>query len=220
MRPRFLIALLLVASCTPSESAATPTAGATTDPPSTTIVDNASVTTLAPGEGANVIEEFSFDDAEAVYLLVDHRSDPEVVAAAEGALAAGASGDQLWAATYVWSNEGTDPEPLVALLADQESAIRYMAATGLIARGRIEGFSPLIAALTDESVLAGFEPAGPVWAAATTALVRFTAISAHGPPWDADTARLQLAQDRWQTWLQANQSQLFFDAVDLIWSTR
>ena len=219
MRPRLLIALLLLASCTPSESAAPPTAGATTSAPSSTIADDGSVTTLPREEAAGVIEGFSFVDADAVYLLVDHRSDPEVVAAAEGALAAGVSGDQLWAATYVWSNEGADAEPLLELLDDGDSGIRYMAATGLIARGRIEGFSPLIAALTDESVLTGFEPPGPVWAAAATALVRYTAISAHGPPFDADTSRLELAQDRWQTWLEGNQSGLVFDAVDLIWST-
>lgn len=219
MRPRFVIALLLLAACTQSDSPDPSTTAATTGATSSVTFDTSPPTTIAPGEGMEVIDGFSFADQEAVYLLVDHRSDPEVVAAAEAALAGGASGDELWAATFVWSNEGTDPDPLVELLDDEDSSIRYMAATGLIGRGRVEGFGPLIAVLTDESVLRGFEPAGPVWAAATTALVRFTAISAHGPPWDADTARLQLAQDRWQEWLEANQSRLAFDAVDLIWST-
>lgn len=220
MRRRFLIGLLLIASCTPSESVTESTDVATTGATSSsTGADGTTTTTLAPAEAVNVIEGFTFADADAVYLLVDHSGDTEVVAAAREALEAGASGDQLWAATYVWSNEGGDAEPLVGLLNNEDSAIRYMAAAGLIARGRIEGFPPLIEALTDESVLRGFEPLGPVWVAAATALVQYTAISAHGPPFDADSSRLELAQDRWQAWLEINQSRLTFDSVDLVWRT-
>lgn len=167
----------------------------------------------------NVIAGFSLGDAAAVYLLADHRSDSDVVEAARAALVDGASGAQLWAATYVWSNEGTDPEPLLELLDREDPAIRFMAATGLIARGRIEGFPPLIDALTDESLLIGFEPPGPVWVAAATALVRYTATSSNGPPFDADTARLHIAQGRWQAWFDANESRLEFDEVDRLWGT-
>jgi hypothetical protein len=220
MRRRFLFGLLLLASCTPSESATPSTDVAATGATSSSTVADGTITTLAPAEGAHVIERFSFADADSVYLLVDHIGNTEVVTAAREALETGASGDQLWAATYVWSNEGGDAEPLVALLGNEDSAIRYMAATGLIARGRIEGFRPLIEALTDESVLRGFEPPGPVWAAAATALVRFTAISENGPPFDADPARLQLAQERWRAWFDGNESRLTFDDVDLVWSTR
>jgi hypothetical protein len=164
-----------------------------------------------------VISGFSFSDSEAFLNLIDHSSDPGVVEAAGAALVAGVSGEQLWAAVYVWSNDGNDPEPLVALLDNEDAAVRYMAATGLIGRGRIEGFGPLIEALTDETPLPGFEPPVPVWMAAATSLVRFTAISEHGPPFDADLSRLELARDRWRDWLAANETQLVFDSLDLVW---
>jgi hypothetical protein len=216
---RVLVAFLLLAACTSSGSTApsaeVPASGATTS----STQGNSVATTLPPEAVADIISGFTLGDVDAVYLLVDHRGEPEVVAAAREALTVGASGDQLWAATYVWSNEGTDPEPLLELLDSDDSAVRYMAAAGLIARGRSEGFGPLIAALTDENVLRGFEPAGPVWAAAATALVRYTAISANGPPFDASTAQLELAQGRWESWLESNQAGLRFDAVELIWST-
>lgn len=214
MRPRLLIALLLVASCTRAGSATPPPDGG---PTGSSTTPAGAATPLASGEGAEVIEEFSLSDADAFVRLTDHGQDPVVVAAAEKALSGGASGDQLWAATYVWSNEGSDPEPLVALLDNESAAVRFMAATGLIARGRIEGFTSLIDSLTDESFLVGFEPPRPVWDAAATSLVRFTGIADNGPPFDADPPRLRLAQERWRAWFEANQARLSFDPERLLW---
>jgi hypothetical protein len=211
MRPRLFIALLLVASCS-SAGSPTPDEASTTS----TAVDTP-VTTLPPGESASVIDGFSFSDPDAFHRLTDHSGDPDVVEAAGAALIAGVSGEQLWAAVYVWSNEGADPEPLVALLNNEEAAVRFMAATGLIARGRIEGFTTLIDSLTDESFLTGFEPPRPVWDAAATSLVRFTGIADNGPPFDADTPRLRLAQERWRAWFEANQARLTFDSEELLW---
>jgi len=128
----------------------------------------------------------------------------------------GASGLQAWAATYVWANGGDDVAPLLALLADADPEIRVMAATGLIARGDAAGFEPLIATLTDDAVTAGF-PA-PVWQNAAVALVRFTAISANGPPFDGSPKQRQTAADAWTAWLDTNRASLGFDPATALWS--
>jgi len=168
-------------------------------------------------DAAMTLSSFSFTNDKAQYAVHDHRSDTALVQAAGAALAAGVSGPELWAATWIWVNEGGDPGPLLPLLTNADANIRIMAATGLIARGRVEGFSPLIDELTDVSVLVGQEPPSTAWAAATTSLVRFTANADNGPPFDADASRRVLAQQRWRDWLAANQASLTFDGETGLW---
>jgi hypothetical protein len=170
-------------------------------------------------DATSLLSSFSFTDDNSQYAVHDHRSDTALVKAAGAALAAGATGPQLWAATWVWVNEGDDPAPLLPLLSNADPGIRIMAATGLIARGKPEGFMPLIDELNDESNLAGQEPPTSAWAAATTSLVRFTGIADNGPPFDADASRRVLAQRRWRDWLAANQAALTFDAEKGLWQT-
>jgi hypothetical protein len=165
------------------------------------------------------LSSFSFDNDDAQYAVHDHRSDTAMVKAAGDALTAGVTGPALWAATWIWVNEGDDPSPLLPLLTNADANIRIMAATGLIARGRVEGFAPLFDELTDVSVLVGQEPPSTAWVAATTSLVRFTAIADNGPPFDADATRRVLAQQRWRDWLAANQASLAFDGEKGLWHT-
>ena len=181
--------------------------------PDTSVSDTA----ITPSAAASVLASFKFDDPETQYAIHDHRSEPALVAAAGAALATGVTGPELWAATWIWVNEGDDPAPLLALLTNDDPSIRIMAATGLIARGRQEGFTPLIEALTNESILVGQEPPTTAWAAAATSLVRFTAISDNGPPFDADTTRRLTAQQRWRDWFAQNQATLTFNVDEGQW---
>jgi hypothetical protein len=174
---------------------------------------------ISPQDAAATLSSFSFDNDDAQYAVHDHRSDTAMVKAAGDALTAGVTGPALWAATWIWVNEGDDPSPLLPLLTNADANIRIMAATGLIARGRVEGFAPLIDELTDVSVLVGQEPPSTAWVAATTSLVRFTAIADNGPPFDADATRRVLAQQRWRDWLAANQASLAFDGEKGLWHT-
>ena len=174
---------------------------------------------MSAQDAAAALSSFSFENDDAQYAVHDHRSDAALVHAAGDALATGVSGPQLWAATWIWVNEGDDAAPLLPLLTNSDPAIRIMAATGLIARGRSEGFAPLIDELTDASVLIGQEPPTSGWAAATTSLVRFTGIADNGPPFDADASRRVLAQQRWRDWLTANQASLTFDGGKGLWHT-
>jgi hypothetical protein len=222
-----LVILVLTSGCSNSSSRApqttvSQTASAGTD--SVPVNSSAGTASTAASDGGMTAQEataalssFSFDNGDAQYAVHAHRSDAAMVQAAGDALAAGVSGPELWAATWIWVNEGDDPAPLLPLLTNTDPAIRVMAATGLIARGRSEGFAPLIDELTDASALVGQEPPTTAWAAATTSLVRFTGISDNGPPFDADASRLVLAQQRWRDWLTANQASLTFDAEKGLW---
>ena len=169
--------------------------------------------------GQKIIPTHLFENDDAQYAVHDHRSDSALIQAAGAALTTGVSGPELWAATWIWVNEGGDPLPLLPLLTNADASIRIMAATGLIARGRVEGFAPLIDELNDPSILVGQEPPTTAWAAATTSLVRFTAIADNGPPFDADASRRVVAQQRWRDWLAANQASLTFDGEKGLWHT-
>ncbi|MGB8858620.1 MAG: hypothetical protein WCC60_05160 [Ilumatobacteraceae bacterium] len=171
---------------------------------------------MTDAEADSLLSAYEATDQTSFGLLAEVRSDPAVVGAAARALAAGASGDQRWAATYVWVNEGSDPAPLLALLAVDDAAIRAMAATGLLARGRPEGFEPLIELLVDDSLRPG-QPPSEVWRDAVMALVRYTAISELGPPFDATTQQRAEAKERWQAWLDGNRDRLTFDEAESLW---
>jgi len=161
----------------------------------------------------------SFDPASADSNgLVTHENDPAVVAAAADALSADATGWTKWAATFVWANAGDSVEPLMRLLADADPAIRLMAAAGVLGRGRVEGFDPLIAALDDTSVLGGSEPPVMAWTFATNMLVSLTGEATNGPPFDADTGQRQAAKLKWTAWLAAHRGALKFDSTSGRWT--
>jgi len=242
-----LTALLLLAACTdgPGVSVVTTTAAAsdgTADAPTTaggvgagTIVtapvasEPVAVTTTATATtpsglplldaaaAADLIATFDTTDLYGFSILSAHRSDPAVVAVARQTLDGGAAGPSEWAAAYVWVNEGDDAGPLIALAASADPATRVMAATGLLARGRIEGFAPLVALLVDDTPTPGWPPSS-AWQDATTALARFTAISENGPPFDASPTQRENAAAKWQAWLDAHQATLTFDPEVALWT--
>jgi hypothetical protein len=226
-----LVCLLLASACSNSSSGAPSTSAARTvgsgpgsvadsgpaNSSDSTASTEATDSGMTAQDAATVLSSFSWDNDDAQYTVHDHRSDAALVKAAGDALATNPSGAQLWVATWIWVNEGDDPAPLLPLLTNADPSIRIMAATGLIARGRAEGFAPLIDELNDMSVLIGQEPPTTAWAQAATSLVRFTGISDNGPPFDADASRRVLAQQRWRDWFAANQAALTFTAEEGLW---
>lgn len=224
-----LVMFLLVSACSNTATKATQTTvgrTAVTGTDSVPVNSSGGTTStvvkdigMTPGDAVAALSSFSFENDDAQYAVHDHRSDSALIQAAGAALTTGVSGPELWAATWIWVNEGGDPLPLLPLLTNADASIRIMAATGLIARGRVEGFAPLIDELNDPSILVGQEPPTTAWAAATTSLVRFTAIADNGPPFDADASRRVVAQQRWRDWLAANQASLTFDGEKGLWHT-
>jgi hypothetical protein len=168
---------------------------------------------------AALLRSVDLADSDSLLLLADAAGDAGLIAAAEEALAAGATGDLRWAAVWVVVNGGSDAEILVPYATADDVTIRVMASTGLLARGRIEGFEPLIAALTDETLLVGRYPPEPAWTAAATTLVRWTGVAANGPPFDALASQRAVAQQRWTAWLDASGSSLMFDSAEGRWVT-
>lgn len=171
---------------------------------------------LSETEAHELLIGFDTADQVSFSVLAQDRSDPGLLAAARRSLDAGATGDERWAATYVWVNEGDDAAPLIGLLAADDAAIRVMAATGLLARGREDGFEPLFALIVDDSLRPGHPPS-QVWRDAAVALARYTAISELGPPLDASPAQRQLARTKWQAWFGEHRNALNFDAEVALW---
>lgn len=151
--------------------------------------------------------------------LYQYLGDKAVVAAAGALLDGGSASDDLpFAAAWVWANGADDSSRLVPLLGDKDPSIAMTAAIGLVAQGRIEGFPPLIAALTVDTQLSRIGMAEPAWTTATVALVEYTAISDFGPPFDALPGQRLLAQQRWQAWFASKKATLKFDPATALWS--
>lgn len=142
----------------------------------------------------------------------------EGVAAAEHILSTGAQGDTLWASTSLYASAGSDTAPLHQLLTSDTPTIRVLAGGGLVARGDVSGFDPLVEALTSSGWFYGAQPPLRLWHVATQLLVRATTISELGPPFDADEEQIKEAATRWQQWLEKNCHHLHFDATTGEWS--
>jgi hypothetical protein len=166
-----------------------------------------------------LLRSVNLADSDSLLPLADAAGDAGLIAAAEAALAAGATGDLRWAAVWVVVDAGTNADVLLPFATADDPTIRVMASTGLLARGRVEGFEPLIAALTDETVLVGRYPPEFAWSAATTALVRWTGIATNGPPFDAVASQRVLAMQRWTEWFNASRATLAFNAEEGRWVT-
>jgi len=170
--------------------------------------------------------------AASTVLKAVHLADPASLAALQGVrltaagtqaaadlLKAGASGDVLWAATYVYGSASGDPAPLKPIATDPNATatIRAMAAAGLVGGGDVAGFDPLIAALSGTDRMDGAEPAGAVWEFAADVLQRYTK-QGFGPLLTAtDAERITIAAE-WKTWLDANRAKLHFDATTQLWA--
>lgn len=140
-------------------------------------------------------------------------------AAARQALEEGTTGDGLWAATWIYASNGTDPAPLLPLLDNDDSSIRLMAAAALVSLGRAEGFDVLVRLIESEDSLRGSEPPTTVSRFALHTLARYTGVDlAPGPT--ASPEEVRATAGRWEAWLAENRDQLTFDADNGTWATR
>jgi hypothetical protein len=183
-------------------------------------------TSAAPADGAAVA-------AAATILKATHLGDPVSVTALQGirltdagtqaagdVLRAGATGDTLWAATYVYASGGGDPAVLRPIVADASASatVRAMAAAALLGGGDATGFDPLIAALSGTDRMDGSDPPGFVWEFAADVLERY-AHQGLGPTLTTSDAERATAAAKWKSWLDTNRAKLRFDTATQLWVT-
>ena len=221
-------------SGTPSASAGTPSAsagdaaetpaGSGTERPSGTPSASAGTPSASAGDAAvdaaaSVLTAARLSDADSLAALQGLRFTAAGTAAAARLLSSGVTGDTLWAATYVYASSGGDPAPLRPIASTTASpSIRAMAAAGLVGRGELEGFDPLIAALDGSDPMDGAEPAEDIWEFAADVLERYTQ-TGFGPTLAATEAERATIQAHWKAWLDANRAHLRFDPSSELWVT-
>lgn len=165
-------------------------------------------TTLA---SADLTDEGSIDAAQ------DLRFTDAGVAAAREALDAGASGDERWAATWVYATSPTDPDPLRSLLTDPDPSIRLMAASGILRLGEVEGFDALVGLLSVDELVEGSHPPVLMWRYVGSVLQRLTGVDL-GPASGSSPEEVVAAAGAWADWLEANRSSLRLDEATGTWS--
>ena len=212
--------LLLLSGC----AASTPTPA----PPGSSGVASPGVTSSNPEPGAadvgaasTMLTAVRLDSADSLAAIEGVRLTAAGARAAGDLLKSGATGDALWAATYVYASSGDDPEPLRAVAASTGASptVRVMAAAGLLGRGEIAGFEPLIAALATSDPMDGMEPAGTTSEFAADVLERYTGAGL-GPALTASEDERAASQATWQGWLDANRATLQFDRGSSAWVTK
>lgn len=117
---------------------------------------------------ANLADPASIDEVDGV------RFTDAGVAAAGAALSGGATGDALWAATWIAATMGC-LEALETQLASDDATIRALAAAAFVAAGRTEGTAVLSALLDDSSIVRGSEPPISIGEFAAQTLDRYDA---------------------------------------------
>jgi hypothetical protein len=212
---------LLLVGCQGAESTVGPTSLPAATPVSTTVAGESPgiEVTPAPADATEVAAARSAIDAadltdeatlEAVY---DVRVTDAGVEAAAQAIRGGASGDALWAATWIYSGHGTEAAVLLPLLSDADPTIRSMAATTLLAWGRAEAFQVLVDLVGQDGNVRGSEPPLGLSDFARGALDQHV----ERPPTDLEATPPDAAV-AWQTWLAANETALKFDPTTGRWS--
>jgi len=167
-----------------------------------------------------ILDAARIADPDTLSALEGIRFSAAGTQAAAALLRAGATGDALWAATYVYGSSGSDPTPLRAVAIDAMASptIRAMAAAGLVGGGDVAGFEPLIAGLAGNEEMDGAEPAGTVWEFAAQVLERYTH-TGFGPMLVATDSERTTIQAKWKSWLDASRATLRFDAASKLWVT-
>jgi hypothetical protein len=155
---------------------------------------------------ATVIESADPDRPDSVGALQGIRFTDAGAQAARAAIEAGATGDALWAATWVYASSGDDPAPLEPLQAAEDESIRVMAGAAVAWMGGVDGFDTLVAALGSTGYLRGSEPPLTIAAYADGSL-RYLTGAAPGP-------------DGWPAWLAANRAGLDYDPEERTWTPR
>ena len=177
----------------------------------------------APISADVTLRAAQLDDAGSLDAVSELRFTDEGITAAQNALVEpGLSEGARWAAVFLYANGGTDPAPLLPLLDSGDPTITLMAAVGLIARGRPEGFASVINAIYEPDAgtgfLAGSHPPLMRWVFATLSLARYTGRPDLGPPLDAEETMRARSQQQWQLWLSTEMPTLQFHPSAGEWS--
>ena len=167
---------------------------------------------------ASAIDAAKTGDPVSMGTLQSLRFTDTGTQAARQRIEAGATGDALWAATWLYATAGTDPAPLVPLLTNEDSTIRVMAAAALMALGSEDGFDVLVDAISSDDQLRGSEPPTTVARFAARTLDRYTDAGLSGPA--GTPAEKAESARRWSAWLEASHSSLRFDAETGMWASR
>lgn len=143
--------------------------------------------------------------------------DPAILTAAEQArgtaagkqraadqLRAAVTGDELWAAVYVYSTDGDDPLLLTPLLTAADPTIRVLAAGGLLRMGDRSGFAALVAETDNPAILTGSEPPQAIGEVAALMLGM-----ASGEPIDVTPS--PATRKAWSDWYAAHADTLKYD---------
>jgi hypothetical protein len=182
-------------------SAAAPAGSPTPSPDPVTERVRAAIT------AADLREPATIDAVDAVRFV------PGAAETASQAIADGASGDALWAATWVYASSGSDPAPLLPLLAHDDPSIRAMAAAALLADGDADGAVALAGLLRVEERLQGSIPPVTVGQYAASSLARLL----DGPPATPGAGSAAVAE-AWTRWLGQHGPALSFDAATGTWA--
>lgn len=130
--------------------------------------------------------------------------------AARAALDTGVSGDQLWAALWVYGTTGADPAPVVRYMSDSDPTISALASADDAEMGDVSGFDQLSQLLNDQEAMANAEPPESISEFVVNALA--SDIVAQSAPSDGGDA------SQWSDWLSTNRAQLTFDAQTGEWT--
>jgi len=152
-------------------------------------------------------------DHATVDALGEIQFTDEGAEASAAAIANGATGDELWAATWVYAGAGTDPSVLVPVLTADDPSTRVMAAAGALSLGEPSAGQVLVDLLPDRTDLRESEPTVTVGDFAAYTLKRFVA----GPDLSATTPDSVAAA--WQQWWGEHGNSLVFDAPSRMWSS-
>jgi hypothetical protein len=211
-----LAILLVVGAC--SGAPAPQASGATSLAPGTTAgPGGAGVASVAAATA--ILQAANFSDVGTIVAVDRVRFSDAGIQAAGDLIRSGATGNALWAATYVYGSSAQDPALLKPVAADPKASasIRAMAGARLISAGDPSGFDSLIATLAASDQMDGADPAGQVWEFAADVLERYTH-TGFGPALAASDPERATAQATWTTWLNSNRSKLHFDAASQLWT--
>ena len=209
----------IAASCGAAQQSAAPGSpgtGTASPPPAASTTPSVAPTTDPGLDAARAaIEATDLTDPATLDAILEIRSTDAGIAGAAAAIEGGATGDALWAATWIYAAFGTDAEVLVPVLSTTDPTVRAMAAAALTGWGQRDGIAVLVELLSADGYVRGAEPPMTIAAFASASLDRFVA----GPTIEAD-ATFEDRAAAWTAWLTANEATLQFDLDTARWSAR
>jgi hypothetical protein len=161
------------------------------------------------------IDSADITDLGSIEALSAIRFTHEGAAAAAQAIRSGATGDSLWAATWIYGASGDDPSVLLPLLSSQDRTIQALAAAPLLAWGHKEAAALLVTLLSVDGIVHGSEPPVSIAAFADSTLDRFV----DGPTLSSAAT----SEDRaaaWSSWFATNEASMQFDVDTATWRSR